>query len=141
MTIRASTVSRSRAMPSSAARRRRVPSKSNGLVTTPTVSAPAARACLATTAGAQPFGELVTDADVDGSLAAHQGLGVGVDRDELDTVDAGVDHPVDGIAARATNTDDFDMGKGLAHHVVPVGITGASRRGHRFGWHRGRRRL
>ena len=49
MMISASTVSRSRAMPSSAARRRRVPSKSNGLVTTPTVSAPAARACLAMT--------------------------------------------------------------------------------------------
>ena len=40
------------AMPSSAARRRRLPSKSNGLVTTPTVSAPALLASLAITGDA-----------------------------------------------------------------------------------------
>ena len=168
MTIRASTVSRSRAMPSSAARRRRVPSKSNGLVTTPTVSAPAARAMLGDdgrgsgagaaahaggdedhvgaahhlaegigallgraladlgpTTGAEPLGQLVADADGDRRLAAHQGLGVGVDRDELDAVDTGVDHPVDGVAAGATDADHLDVGEGLAHHVVPVGVSSA----------------
>ena len=96
-----------------------------------------ALADLGTSARAQPFGQLVADADVDRSLAAHQRLGVGVDRDELDAVDTGIDHPVDGIAARSTDADDFDAGEGLAHHVVPVSVTGARRRGHRFGRRRG----
>ncbi len=48
MVISASTVSRRRAIPSSAARRLRPPSNSNGLVTTATVSAPAAFASRAT---------------------------------------------------------------------------------------------
>jgi hypothetical protein len=38
-----------------------------------------ALADLRTSAGTQPFGELVADADIDGCLAAHEGLSVGVD--------------------------------------------------------------
>jgi len=53
MTIRVSTHSLSRARPSSATRRRRVPSKVNGLVTTPTVRMPISLASLAIT-GAAP---------------------------------------------------------------------------------------
>ena len=49
MTIRVSTTSDRAAMPSSACLRRRNPSKSNGLVTTPTVSAPSSWAISATT--------------------------------------------------------------------------------------------
>ncbi len=53
MTISVSTASSRRAMPSSPWRERRRPSKPNGLVTTPTVSAPASRAICAMT-GAAP---------------------------------------------------------------------------------------
>src|SRR5262249_9163680 len=156
-----STVSRRRAIPSSAARRRRVPSKSNGLVTTPTVRAPAARACLATTGAApvpvpppipagrntssppptlspppsglppapppalrpasrtEPLGQLVADAHVHRRLAPHEGLGVGVDRDKLDTVDSGINHAVDGIATGAADADHLDMRERFAYDIVP----------------------
>ena len=53
MTIRVSTSLRSRSMPASAWAARRLPSKPNGLVTTPMVSAPSERATWATT-GAPP---------------------------------------------------------------------------------------
>ena len=52
-TISVSTSAASASMPFSAAARRREPSKPNGLVTTPTVSAPSSRAIRATT-GAAP---------------------------------------------------------------------------------------
>ncbi len=53
MTIRVSTSSRSEVIPSSAWVARRLPSKENGRVTTPMVSAPSARAMRATI-GAPP---------------------------------------------------------------------------------------
>src|SRR3989442_11847481 len=36
-------------------------------------------------------------------------LHVGVDGDELDLVDAGVDHPVDGVQPRTADADDLDL--------------------------------
>jgi hypothetical protein len=39
-----------------------------------------------------------------------QRLEVGVDRDELDALDTGLDHAVDGVDAGATDTDDADHG-------------------------------
>ena len=44
-------------------------------------------------------------------------LDVGVDGDELDLRDAGVDHPVDGVQAGAADADDADhgeVGRGVA---------------------------
>ena len=44
-----------------------------------------------------------------------QRLQVGVERDELDAVDAGLDHPVDGVDAAAADADDAQ--DGLAGHT------------------------
>ena len=67
-----------------------------------------------------------------GASLRQQRLGVGVDRDELDPVDAGLDHAVDGVAAGAADADDLDPGKGdwRAQHrrVLPARSTR-----HRFG--------
>ena len=38
----------------------------------------------------------------------EQRLRVGVDRDELDALQARVDHPVDGVATAAADADDLD---------------------------------
>ncbi len=54
MTMSVSTTSRSRAMPSSAWRIRWVPSKSNGFVTTPTVSEPISFLAISAITGAAP---------------------------------------------------------------------------------------
>ena len=54
MTMSVSTTSRRRAMPSSAWRVRCVPSKPNGLVTTPTVSAPISSLAISAMTGAAP---------------------------------------------------------------------------------------
>ena len=131
------------------ARARRVPSKPNGFVTMPTVSAPISRAIRATIGAApvpvpppapavmkimsQPLSsalilsyssiaagaaevrvraraEAARDAgadvqrDVGGRLL--QRLQVGVDRDELDALDLGLDHAVDGVDAGAADADD-----------------------------------
>ena len=71
MTISVSTSSRSRSMPRSAWAARRLPSKPNGRVTTPIVSAPSERATLATTgraAGAGPAALASGDEDHVGAL-------------------------------------------------------------------------
>ena len=41
----------------------------------------------------------------------QQRLGIGVDGDEFDALQAFVDHAIDGIAAAAADADDFDAGK------------------------------
>ena len=48
-----------------------------------------------------------------GALESMQRLGIGVDGDKLDALQAFVDHAVDGIAAAAAHTHDFDAGKGF----------------------------
>ena len=55
--------------------------------------------------------QLIADADPGGSLCQHQRLGVGVDGHELHTLDAFLDHPVDGIAAAAAHTNYLDAGE------------------------------
>ena len=130
-------------MPCSACTERRRPSKVNGRVTTPIVSAPTAlgdlgddrraagagaaalargdehhvgalehlfdllavllgglAADLGVGAGAEPAGELTTDVELHVGVAHEQRLRVGVDRDELDALQPGVDHAVDGVARR-----------------------------------------
>ena len=59
-------------------------------------------------AGAEPAGELAADVELDVGVAHQQGLGVGVHRDELDALEADLDHPVDGVDAAAADTDDLD---------------------------------
>src|SRR5699024_1315626 len=54
---------------------------------------------------------LATDVELDVGIAHQQCLGVGVDRDELDALEALLDHPVDGVDAATTDTHDFDDGQ------------------------------
>ena len=46
--------------------------------------------------------------DLDRRIRERELLNVGVDRDELDVLDAGVDHPVDRVQAGAADADDAD---------------------------------
>ena len=59
-------------------------------------------------AGAEAARRLRADVDLHVGVAHHQRLRVGVDRDELDAGEAGVDHPVDGVRAAAADADDLD---------------------------------
>ena len=149
-----STLRESLMMPSSAWAARRAPSKPNGVVTMPTVSAPSSRAMRATTgaapvpvpppspaatntrseprrasrivgvrllgglaadlrigARAETLGEHRADVDLHGGVGERELLRVGVDREELDAADAGLDHPVDRVDAGATDADDADHGQ------------------------------
>ena len=62
-------------------------------------------------AGAEAAGELATDVELHVGVAHQQRLGVGVDGDELDALQAGVDHAVDGVDAAAADADDLDDGE------------------------------
>ena len=62
-------------------------------------------------AGAEALGELAADVDLRRRVAHLQLLDVGVDRDEVDLRDAGVDHPVDRVQAGAADADDADDGE------------------------------
>src|SRR5665213_1059015 len=55
---------------------------------------------------------LMSDADVklDVGVTHQQGLGVGVDGDELDAFETYFDHPVDCIDTTSANADDLDNG-------------------------------
>ena len=59
-------------------------------------------------AGAQAAGELAADVELDVGVAHQQRLGVGVDGDELDALQPGVDHAVDGVDAATADADDLD---------------------------------
>ncbi len=59
-------------------------------------------------ARAQTPRDLAADVDLHVGVAHLQRLRVGVDRDELHTAKAGVDHAVDGIGAAAADADDLD---------------------------------
>jgi hypothetical protein len=59
-------------------------------------------------AGTEPTGELAADVELDVGVGHEQGLRVGVDGDELDTLEADLDHPVHGVDATATDADDLD---------------------------------
>ena len=82
-------------------------------------------------AGAEAAGELAADVELHVGVAQQQRLRVGVHRDELDALQAGVDHPVDGVAAAAADADDLDHREvvlRLAQHrvrplLVPVDPT------------------
>ncbi len=59
-------------------------------------------------ARAESSGELPADVELDVGVAHQQGLGVGIDRDELDTLEPNLDHAVDGVDAATANPDDLD---------------------------------
>jgi hypothetical protein len=59
-------------------------------------------------AGAETAGEVATDVELDVGVAHEERLGIGVDRDELDTLQPRIDHPVDRVDAAAADTDDLD---------------------------------
>ena len=60
--------------------------------------------------GPQALGDRLTQLDAAIGLGETEVLGVGVGDDELDPFEAGVDHVVDGVAARATHAEDDDPG-------------------------------
>ena len=67
-----------------------------------------AGADLGVAAGAEAAGQLLADRKLDVGVAGLQRLRVGVDRDELDAADAGVDHAADRVGAAAAGADDLD---------------------------------
>ena len=98
-------------MPSAAWARRFVPSKWNGVVTMPTVSAPSSLAMRATTGGTEALGQLASDVDLDRRIRERELLDVRVDGDELDVRDARIDHAVDRVQPRAADSDHADDGR------------------------------
>ena len=65
-------------------------------------------------ARAEAARRLRADVDLHVGVAHHQRLRVGVDRDELDAGQAGIDHAVDGVRAAAADADDLDDGEVVA---------------------------
>ena len=65
-------------------------------------------------AGAEPLGQLRADLQLDRRGVGLQRLQVGVGDDELDAVEPGAHHPVDGVAAAAADADHLDAGAGAA---------------------------
>ena len=59
--------------------------------------------------GSQPLREITTDVELHLGVRELQLLHVGVDRDELHLIDAGVDHPVHGVESGAADADDLDL--------------------------------
>ena len=59
-------------------------------------------------AGPEAARELAPDVELDVGIAHQQRLRVGVDRDELDALQAGVDHAVDRVDAATADADDLD---------------------------------
>jgi hypothetical protein len=59
-------------------------------------------------AGTEAAGELAPDVELHVGIAHQQRLGVGVDGDELDALEAHLDHAVDGIDAAAADADHLD---------------------------------
>ena len=59
-------------------------------------------------AGAESLGDIAADLQRRADAGALQRLGVRVGTDEVDTLDAGIDHVSHGIATAATDTDDLD---------------------------------
>lgn len=57
---------------------------------------------------AQSPGEVAADVQLDVRVAHEQGLGVGVDGDELDAAQSGLDHAVDGVDAAAADAHHLD---------------------------------
>src|SRR5207253_1182628 len=68
-------------------------------------------------AGAEPTRDRFADVDLHVGVAHEQRLRVGVDADELDARETGIDHAVDRVGPAAADTDDLD------HRDVVSGLT------------------
>ena len=80
---------------------------------------------LGVAAGAQATGQLAADVELHVGVAHQQRLGVGVDGDELDALEPGVDHAVHGVHAAAADADDLDDRQvvlGVAGHGDPSAV-------------------
>ena len=66
------------------------------------------------------------DVELDVGVAHEQRLRIGVDGDELDALQTGVDHAVDGVDAATTDADDLDDGeivlRSAGHQRVPPDV-------------------
>ena len=62
-------------------------------------------------ASAESAREVATDVELDVGVAHQQRLCVGIDGDELDTFEAGVDHSIDRVHATSADADDLDHRK------------------------------
>ena len=60
-------------------------------------------------AGAEAAGSVLADMDFLVGFGVMQCLGVGINGDELDVLDTGLNHPVDGRAAGAANPYYFNF--------------------------------
>ena len=95
--------------------------------------------------GTQTARELSTDVELDVRVRHQQRLRVGVDGDELDTLEADLDHAVHGVDAATADADNLDDGQVVLRSChggclsfccvrcrerhVPPGPSGATRRG------------
>ena len=73
-------------------------------------------------AGAETPRERATDVELHVGVRQEERLRVGVDRDELDALEPGIDHAVDRVAATAADADDLDDREivlGSAEHRLP----------------------
>src|SRR5690606_13007572 len=61
--------------------------------------------------GAKTLGEFVTDPDRYRRLRVQQGLAIGIDHNELNTFNVGLDHAIDSVATTAADADDLDPGE------------------------------
>ena len=61
--------------------------------------------------GSEPPGRVTTDIELDIGIRHQQRLRIGIDCDELDAPDPGIDHAIDGVDAAAAHSDNFDHGK------------------------------
>jgi hypothetical protein len=57
---------------------------------------------------AEPACQLAADVELDVGVAHQQRLRVRIDRDELDALEADLDHAVDGVHPAAADADDLD---------------------------------
>src|SRR5690606_35564211 len=75
-------------------------------------------------ARAEATGEFVPDAHAGLGLREHQGLVVGIDRNELNTAKAFTDHTIDGIVSTTADTHDLNLCKSFngieAVHVLTL---------------------
>ena len=60
-------------------------------------------------AGAKPTSGIFADVDLFVSSRVMQCLGIGINRNEFDVFDAGIDHAIDGGATGAADTNHFNL--------------------------------
>jgi len=94
----------------------------------PTLAVQIAQLARGIAAGAETLGQTIADADLHVRMDVHQGLAVGVDRDQLDAGDLLRGHAVDGVAAAASDAEYLDWRQSievaLTHLVGPPGFLG-----------------